>query len=66
MDSDVLLINNKLQLNLNKNVHIVAFGKAVTGMVRAAEKVLQGHVRSGVASIPSGYLTTFDDKRLVY
>lgn len=48
--------------NLDQNVHIVAFGKAVAGMIRAAEDVLGGHVQGGIASIPMGTQETF--KRL--
>ena len=39
---------------LHHNVHIVAFGKAVIGMVRAAEEALGDHIVSGIASIPHG------------
>ena len=48
--------------SLNRNVHIVAFGKAVLGMVKTAEEVLGEHVVGGVASVPTGILDTF--KRL--
>ena len=44
---------------LNKNVHIVAFGKAALGMVRAAEDVLKDHVVRGIASVPLGIQETF-------
>ena len=43
---------------LRHNVHIVAFGKAVIGMVRAAEEVLGDHVVGGIASIPWGLQDT--------
>ena len=36
------------------NVHIVAFGKAVIGMVRAAEEALGDHIVGGIASVPLG------------
>ncbi|ELU09068.1 hypothetical protein CAPTEDRAFT_121863, partial [Capitella teleta] len=35
-------------------VYIVAFGKAVLGMVRAAEDVLEDHIAEGIASVPVG------------
>lgn len=35
---------------------MVAFGKAVLGMVTALEGILDGHVTGGVASIPVGAL----------
>ncbi|XP_077977538.1 glycerate kinase-like [Glandiceps talaboti] len=40
--------------NVNHNVHVVAFGKAVIGMVRATEDVLGDHIVDGVASVPAG------------
>ena len=39
---------------LQHNVHVVAFGKAVIGMVRAAEEALGDHIVGGIASIPLG------------
>jgi len=39
---------------LQHNVHIVAFGKAVIGMVRSAEEALGDHIVGGIASIPVG------------
>ncbi|ESO07082.1 hypothetical protein HELRODRAFT_187749 [Helobdella robusta] len=43
---------------LNNNVHIVAFGKAVIGMVKTAEDILGDHIVDGIASIPSGIQST--------
>lgn len=40
--------------NIHHNVKLAAFGKAVCGMVRAAEDTLGDHVRCGFASIPFG------------
>lgn len=37
---------------------MVAFGKAVLGMVTALEGVLGSHITGGVASIPVGALET--------
>lgn len=36
------------------NVKVVAFGKAVLGMVSAVEGILGEHIVEGVASIPVG------------
>jgi len=43
---------------LQHNVHIVAFGKAVIGMVRAAEEALGDHIVGGIASVPWGMQDT--------
>ena len=48
---DKLLIKDK-EYNLNHNVHMVAFGKAVLGMVQAVENILGSHIVQGVASVP--------------
>lgn len=39
---------------VNKNVSVVAFGKAVLGMAKAVEEILEDHIIRGVASIPIG------------
>lgn len=39
---------------VNKNVSVVAFGKAVLGMAKAVEEILEDHIIRGVASIPFG------------
>jgi len=44
---------------LDRNVHIVAFGKAVIGMVKTAEEILHDQVVSGIASIPWGIQDVF-------
>ena len=41
-----------------RNVRVVAFGKAVLGMVAAVESILQDHLVEGVASIPVGAMET--------
>lgn len=43
-----------LQLDLKQNVVVLAFGKAVLGMVEAVEDVLGDHIRAGIASVPLG------------
>ena len=60
-DGDTLTVDGR-RYSLNRNVHIVAFGKAVLGMVKTAEEVLGEHVIGGVASVPAGIRDTF--KRL--
>jgi len=52
-DGDRLAIGDRWY-KLQHNVHIVAFGKAVIGMVRAAEDVLGDHIVGGIASVPWG------------
>ncbi|XP_028403959.1 glycerate kinase-like isoform X2 [Dendronephthya gigantea] len=54
---DKLFIQDK-EYHLNHNVHVVAFGKAVFGMVQAVEKVLGSHIVQGVASVPIGTQNT--------
>ena len=56
--------NNILSVNdqsyaLDNNVYIVAFGKAVIGMVKTAEDILGEHVVKGIASVPHGIQSTF-------
>lgn len=50
-DGDRLTIGDR-HYTLRQNVHIVAFGKAVIGMVRAAEDMLGDHIVDGIASVP--------------
>lgn len=38
------------------NVKVVAFGKAVLGMVEALESLLGQHIVAGVASVPKGVM----------
>ena len=39
---------------VDKNVFVVAFGKAVLGMAKAVDDILRGQIVRGVASIPVG------------
>ena len=39
---------------IDKNISVVAFGKAVLGMAKAVEDILGDHINQGVASIPLG------------
>ena len=50
-DGNRLTIGNQKYI-LKHNVHVVAFGKAVIGMVRAADDILGDHIVDGVASVP--------------
>lgn len=43
---------------LHNNVYVVAFGKAVIGMIRAVEDLLGDHIVDGVASVPVGLQQT--------
>ncbi|CAD5124360.1 DgyrCDS12649 [Dimorphilus gyrociliatus] len=43
---------------LNRNVHVIAAGKAVLGMVRATQDVLGDHIVGGIASVPYGIQET--------
>jgi len=52
-DGDRLTVGD-CWFTLQHNVHIVAFGKAVIGMVRAAEEALGDHIVGGIASVPWG------------
>jgi len=40
----------------SRNVHVVAFGKAVIGMVSAIEPILGSYLTTGIASIPTGMM----------
>lgn len=52
-DGNKLPINNREYL-LNRNVRIVAAGKAALQMVVGAEYALKEHVFDGIASVPIG------------
>jgi glycerate-2-kinase len=47
------------RLALRRNVRVLAFGKAVLGMVAALDGLLHDHIRDGHASIPAGLLATY-------
>ncbi|KAH9518897.1 hypothetical protein Btru_008601 [Bulinus truncatus] len=46
---------------LNNNVYIVGFGKAVIGMARAIEDVIGHHMVKGVLSVPQGIVKSLHD-----
>ena len=50
---NTLSINDR-EYSVDKNVSVVAFGKAVLGMCKAVEDILKDHITRGVASIPVG------------
>ena len=58
LNGNILSVENQSYV-LNNNVYIVAFGKAVIGMVKTAEDILGDHVVKGVASIPYGIQSAF-------
>lgn len=40
------------EYELDKNVYVVGFGKAVAGMARAVEDQLHHHIIDGIISVP--------------
>ena len=48
------LVVKEREYCVHKNVHVVAFGKAVLGMVKAVNDILGSHIVTGVASVPYG------------
>ncbi|KAL5015435.1 hypothetical protein ScPMuIL_009705 [Solemya velum] len=52
-DGCSLTVNNEKFL-LKKNVYVVGFGKAVSGMARAIDDLLHDHIIKGIISIPVG------------
>ncbi|XP_078678642.1 glycerate kinase-like [Branchiostoma floridae x Branchiostoma belcheri] len=53
LSGNVLNVQDRSYM-LNHNVHVVGFGKAVGGMIRAVEEEVGDHVVGGVASVPVG------------
>lgn len=43
-----------MRYDINKNVYVVGFGKAVSGMARAIDDCLHDHIVKGIISIPNG------------
>ncbi|KAK3579397.1 hypothetical protein CHS0354_029704 [Potamilus streckersoni] len=52
-ESAILKVEGR-EYQLHKNVYVVGFGKAVSGMARAVEDCLKNHIIQGVISIPKG------------
>lgn len=42
------------EYQVNRNVFVVGFGKAVLGMARVMDEVLGDHIIRGIVSIPTG------------
>lgn len=66
---DTLLVG-KDTLRLNRNVHVVGFGKAVINMVKPIEDILKidektSHLVSGVLSVPVGLRSSVKDANLL-
>lgn len=57
LDGNVLTVADRRYI-INQNIHVVAFGKAVIGMVRTAEDILKDHIVGGIASVPRGIQDT--------
>ncbi|KDR23492.1 glycerate kinase [Zootermopsis nevadensis] len=51
--NDTLIVRDT-HYQLNKNCHLIGFGKAVLGMACEAEKILGNHLCSGIISVPKG------------
>ena len=49
------------EYTLHQNVHVLAFGKAVIGMVRATEDQLGQHICGGVVLVPHGIVKQFQN-----
>jgi glycerate 2-kinase len=54
VNSDCLLVDNKIRYELNHNVYVAAFGKAVLGMCTEIEHILGKHLVRGIAILPAG------------
>ena len=64
------LVIGGTRYNLNKNVYVVGFGKAVVNMVRPIEKLLKegddsSHIVSGVISVPVGIRDQITDSQML-
>ncbi|XP_044584900.1 glycerate kinase [Cotesia glomerata] len=53
LNNNNLIINNEV-ITMTDNVYVVGFGKAVTGMAVALEKLLGNRLMKGIVSIPRG------------
>mgnify|MGYP001242510003 CR=1 FL=1 len=56
---DSLIINNK-NYTLNRNVKVVAFGKASVDFSKSIENLIGDHITEGIASVPKGILNHFN------
>ena len=48
---------------MNGNLHVVALGKAVAGMVRVAEDIAGDQIKDGIASVPKGMKQSLLNKK---
>ncbi|XP_023221778.1 glycerate kinase-like [Centruroides sculpturatus] len=55
-----LIIGDK-SYDVNENVYLVGFGKAVSGMARAIEDILGHHLVKGIISVPIGIVKLMED-----
>ncbi|KAK7086704.1 hypothetical protein SK128_014219 [Halocaridina rubra] len=65
-ENNTLIINHR-KYELNENVYIVGFGKAVIGMVQPLESLLRRpntmcHLKEGIISVPYGIFRTLSSK----
>lgn len=58
-----LMVNNQ-SYELQKPCYVVAFGKAVLGMVIAVENILGDWIKEGMATVPLGIFECFKDNPL--
>ncbi|XP_064633407.1 glycerate kinase-like [Lineus longissimus] len=58
IEDGVMTVQDR-EYSLERNVYVVAFGKAVIGMCRAVDDMLREHIVQGVASVPLGIQETF-------
>ena len=54
VNGNLLVIDNKHEFKLNKNVYLCAFGKAVNTMCVEVETILKDHFVKGIACLPNG------------
>ncbi|XP_011407500.1 PREDICTED: glycerate kinase-like [Amphimedon queenslandica] len=62
--SSTLHIDGK-QYQLQQNVLVVGFGKAVLGMTVALDSLLKGHIKRGIVSVPLGTTLQYSTEALV-
>lgn len=51
---------------INRNVKIIAAGKAVGGMTHAVQELLRDHILYGIVSLPHGYQNAFSNHLEIY
>jgi glycerate kinase len=61
VEGNTLTVKGGKTYNLENNVYILAFGKAVGGMVRSAQELLGDHIVKGIVSLPDGITQTARD-----